>query len=677
MSKYLKIGGLVTLAVIGLSFLGGSAIWALLGFAPDAAIEGRAETVRVAPDDVGQGWSQYGGDAGGNRYSAAAQIDTSNVSDLDVAWMYRTGALKGREAAADNVAFEVTPILAGDKLVFCTPFNEVIALNPGSGEEIWRYDAKVTTDRNPANQYLCRGVSQWTDAQAETGAVCRTRLYMGTVDSRVIALDAQTGQPCTDFGDGGAVQIEPSLSLRWPGEMQISSAPAIVGSNVVVGSAIGDNLRGKAPRGTVHAFDLRSGAASWSFNPVPIDPADPARASWQDGSADRVGHANVWTTMSVDEARGLIFLPTSSASPDFYGGDRVGDNHYANSIVALNGETGAVVWSFQTVHHDVWDYDIPSQPGLYQVWKDGAAHDVVAVTTKTGLVFVLDRETGEPFLPIEERAVPQGGVEGEVLSPTQPFPVATPSIVPDKLNPKDAFGITYWDKRACTKRFQALRREGLFTPVTEAGTLVYPFTGGGANWGGSAYDPSRNLLIINMNNVAQDIRLIPQANEAGDENVAAEVNHEAEYAPMEGVPYAMSREVILSPLGLPCTPPPWGVIAGVDLASGEIVWRHPFGTTRDLAPGGLALKLGTPSFGGPIVTGGGVVFIAAAMDDYLRALDVETGEELWKGRLPAGGQATPMTYEWQGSQYVVIAAGGHSFSGTRQGDYVVAYKLPE
>ncbi|HJS79213.1 MAG TPA: PQQ-binding-like beta-propeller repeat protein, partial [Vitreimonas sp.] len=480
------------------------------------------------------------------------------------------------------------------------------------------------------------------------------------------------GAVCAGFGQHGAVTIAPSVALRWPGEFQITSAPAVIGETVIVGTSISDNLRTEAPLGVVFAFNARTGALQWSFNPVPRAADDPARASWAGNSADHVGHANVWSTISVDHERRLVFLPTSSPSPDFFGGGRAGDNRYADSIVALNAATGRMVWHFQTVHHDVWDYDLPAQPGLYTVWRDGRAHDVVAQVTKTGLVFVLDRDTGEPFLPVTERAVPQGGVEGEALSPTQPFP-ATPPIVPDRVEPGEAFGVTLWDRLACANAIGSLRREGLFTPPSLQGTLIYPFTGGGANWGSAAYDPSRNLLVVNMNNMAHEVRLYPKAR---DDEETAEVAEDVETAPMEGGPYSMSRRALLSPLGLPCTPPPWGVLAGVDLSTGQIVWRRAFGTTEDLAPGRLAMPLGVPGFGGPIVTAGGLIFIGAAMDDYLRAFDVETGAELWKGRLPAGGQATPMTYVWEGRQYVVIAAGGHARAGTRLGDSVVAFALP-
>lgn len=671
-----KVLLLVTGLFLAVSLLGGSVIWSILGLANDLTIEGQANVVRPDKHGAETGWPAYGGDKKGSRFSANQQINPGNVQNLEVAWIHRTGAFDGRENAAGRAAFQTTPILVDDKLIFCTQFQDVIALDPATGDEIWRFDPEIPTDGRPANQFTCRGVSHWQDTgQDETAgtAACRSRVFVGTVDSRLIALDTGTGLRCAGFGENGQVKIEADIALRWPGEFQITSAPAIVGDIVVTGTAIGDNLRTKAPLGTVYAFDARTGEPKWSFDPIPRNPEDPARASWAGASADTTGHANVWSTISVDEERQMVFLPTSSPSPDYYGGNRVGDNRYANSVVALDANTGAVKWHFQTVHHDVWDYDVPAQPGLYEVWRDGKTHDVVAQVTKTGLVFVLDRDTGEPFLPVEERAVPQGGVAGEVLSPTQPFPAITPPVVPNRAHPSDAFGITLWDKLACSNQIASLRQEGLYTPPSLEGTFAYPFSGGGANWGSAAFDPTRNLLVVNMSNMGSFVKLYERSQE--DRPLDA-IEDGAEFAPMEGGPYAMRRAELLSPLGLPCTAPPWGVIAGVNLDTGEIVWRQTLGTTEDLAPGGLALKLGTPNFGGPIVTASGLIFIGAAMDDYLRALDVATGRELWKGRLPAGGQATPMTYEYAGRQYVVIAAGGHSRVGTRRGDTVVAFALP-
>ncbi len=668
----LIVVGVIVVGIAGL-FLTGSLAWWMLGFGDRLVVDGRAEAVAPLDPAASTGWRAYGGDPGGSRFSAAKEITRENVAQLQVAWEFRTRAFEGREDVIDRTAFENTPILVDDKLVLCTPFNEVIAVHPGTGVEIWRFDPKIDKSQRPANQFVCRGVSQWRDAAAIQGAACATRILTGTNDNRVIALDAATGRPCADFGVNGEVKVEPSMALRWPGERQITSAPAIVGDVVVVGSAISDNLRVAAPAGTVHAFDVRTGAPRWTFDPVPRDPADPAYATWAGGKVPVEGHANVWSTISVDETRGWVFLPTSSPSPDFYGGLRPGDNHHANSVVALDGATGRMIWHYQTVHHDVWDYDLPAQPGLYTIMVAGKPREVVAQATKTGMIFVLDRQTGEPVLPVEERPVPQGGATGEILSPTQPFALKPGLIVPDRTRPEDAFGVTGIDKAICADMIRKLRVEGLFTPPSEQGTLMVPFTGGGANWGSTAFDASRNLLVVNMNNLGHLIRLVP--NDMDEETM--ELSEDAEYAPMEGAPLGMTREVLVSPLGLPCTPPPWGVIAGVDIAKGEIVWRRVLGTTRDLAPMGIEVETGAPNLGGPAITAGGLIFITAAFDGYLRALDVETGKELWKTRLPASSVATPMSYVWEGRQYVVVAAGGYSNLDSRMGDHVIAFALPK
>ena len=657
----LRVIAALVLLFSTVSFLGGTLIWSLLGLSDDLTIHGKAEVVRANSGGIGSNWRAYGGDAGGNRYVAADQINRDNVDQLEIAWTHQSGTLNNRsDEDLERVAFQTTPILVEDSLVYCTQFNEVIALDPGTGREKWRFDPEVPTDIRPANQYTCRGVSFWRDADASPRTKCASRLFTGTVDARIIALDAATGELCSEFGNGGSKRVRPSTSLRWPGEFQITSAPAIIGNLVITGTAISDNLRTDAPKGTVFAFDVRTGDTKWIFDPLSGSPNI------------RGGHSNVWSSIAIDEKRNLVILPTSSASPDYFGGNRPGNNLYANSVVALEAETGKVKWHFQTVHHDIWDYDLPAQPGLYQVWRDGEAHDVVAQVTKTGLLFVLDRDTGKPFLPIEERAVPQGEVAGEWLSPTQPFPVRTPAIVPDRLDSANAFGISLWDRLICKSKLDRLRADGLFTPPSIGGTLSLPFTGGGANWGSAAYDPRRNLLVINMNNLASHMTMHPNINMRKQ---AKEISDDDEFAPMEGSPYAMTRATLLSPLGLPCSPPPWGVLAGINLDSGKIVWRQTLGTTEDLAPGGLALKLGTPAFGGPMITASGLIFIGATMDDYLRAFDVASGKEIWKGRLPAGGQATPMSYIWKGRQYVVIAAGGQARIGTKLGDNIVAFAL--
>jgi quinoprotein glucose dehydrogenase len=674
MLRILLISVAVLVVAAGVILGGGSMVWWALGTADDLSIDGVA--AKTSPTDplATEGWPAYGGDAGGSRYSAAAEITRANVKDLKVAWTYRTKAFDKPGRDIEDTAFENTPILVGDKLVLCTPYNDVIAIDPGTGEEKWRFDPDVAPDRNPGNQNICRGVSQWTDAMIPADAPatpCRTTLFMGTIDNRVIALDAATGQRCTAFGQGGEVGLAPSMKLVWPGEQQITSAPAIVGDVVVVGSAISDNNRVEAPHGAVTALNARTGAVVWTFDPVPRDAADTARATWTNG-ADVVGHANVWSTISVDAKRGWVFLPTSSPSPDFFGGLRPGDNRHANSVVALDGPTGKLIWSFQTVHHDVWDYDLPAQPGLYTITLDGKPRDVVVQVTKTGMVFVLDRDTGEPVIPVEERPTPQGGAPGETLSPTQPFPVRPGLLVPDRAKADDAFGVTIFDKMECAAKIGKLRSDGLYTPPTEQGTLFVPFTGGGANWGSAAFDASRNLVIINVNNIAHEIRLIP----ADQVEAVEKALEDSEVSPQRGAPFGMTRAVLASSLGLPCTAPPWGMLAAVDVAKGEIVWRQVLGDTRDLAPMGLAIKTGTPALGGPMVTAGDLVFIGGSFDSQFRAFDIDTGKVLWQAQLPATGNATPMTYVWQGKQYVVIAAGGYGNFDSKMGDYVVAYALP-
>ncbi|MEQ9146398.1 MAG: pyrroloquinoline quinone-dependent dehydrogenase [Parvibaculaceae bacterium] len=619
-------------------------------------------------------WGHYGGDAGGSRFSSLAQITPENVADLRQVWAFSTGDMdkQSPEAIGDS-AFETTPILQDGRLYFCSAFNEVIALHPGTGEEVWRYDPEIVTNRRPANQYTCRGVAYWRDPAAEEGSVCAARIFTGTVDARVIALDAATGRPCADFGANGTVQIEPELALLWPGEFQITSAPVVSGGNVIVGSAIGDNARVHAPRGSVRAFDARTGAPAWDFDPIPRTAVPETDTSWTADAREITGHANVWAPMSVDEKRGLVFLPTSSPSPDHYGGTRPGDNRYANSVVALNGATGEVVWHFQTVHHDVWDYDLPAQPSLITLERDGEPVDVVAQVTKTGFMFVLDRETGEPYFGVEERPVPQDGAPGEILSPTQPFPVAPPPFVPQSLSADDGWGLLYFDERSCEKRIASLRSEGLFTPPSLQGTVVYPFMGGGANWGGMSFDPVRKIAVVRTLNTAMELRLIERENYDGG-NI---VNDAGELAPQTGASYAMTRGIMLSPLGAPCSPPPWNIVTAIDLTEGTILWQKTLGTIEKLIPVPLPIEWGAPGMGGTINTASGLIFVAATNDDKLRAFDVEDGEVLWEGDLPASGMATPMTYEWEGRQYVVVAAGGFSRAPSTMGDEIVAFALPE
>lgn len=603
-------------------------------------------------------WEHWGGDRGGSRFSPLNQITPDNVDSLVRAWEFRTGDLDQRPPEAmRRTKFQATPLLVEDSLIFCSPFNEVIALDPGSGTQKWRFDPKISTNQRPANRYNCRGVAYWVDSKATNGAACRARIFMGTNDARVIALDATSGTPCADFGGNGEIKIDIGMPLEWAGEFQITSAPVVVRDVVVVGSAISDNRRVEAPAGTVRAFDARTGQPRWSFDPLVHD-------------GITAGHANVWAPMSADEERGLVFLPTSSPSPDFWGGKRPGNNEHANSVVALRAETGERVWSYQTVHHDVWDYDLPAQPTLARIETVEGARDVVIQPTKQGFVFVLDRDTGKPIWPVEERAVPQGGAEGEQLSPTQPFPTHVPALLSQQISADDVFGlIPFWDGEACRAKVASARNDGFYTPPSTQGSVVFPMTGGGVNWGGAAFDPVNQILVANTTRAIHIIKLIPRSQTQGFEPPPGH-----DFGRQHGAPFAMTRAVALSPLGLLCNKPPWGEMVAVDLKGGKILWRSRVGTTEDRAPLGIALGFGTPRVSGVAITAGGLVF-TGAMDAYLRAFDARSGRELWQGRLPVPGVANPMTYMWKGEQYVAIGAGGHSESGTTIGDSMVAFRL--
>jgi quinoprotein glucose dehydrogenase len=603
------------------------------------------------------GWTSWGGDPGGQKFSPLKEITPENVGNLVRAFEYHTGDLTTRPPGVmKRTKFETTPLFVEDSLIFCSPFNEVIALDPGTGVEKWRYDPKISTNYRPANRFVCRGVAYWVDDKAPASAACRARIFMGTNDVRLIALDAKTGLPCADFGTGGEVRIEIGMKLEWPGEFQITSPPAVARGVVVVGSAIADNRRVNAPLGTVRAFDARSGRPRWSFEPLKRDGIE-------------AGHANVWAPMSVDEARGLVFLPTSSPSPDFWGGKRPGNNEHANSVVALRIETGELAWSFQTVHHDVWDYDLPAQPTLARIDPGEGPRDVVIQPTKHGFVFVLDRDTGKPVWPVEERSVPQDGAEGETLSPTQPFPTHVPALTQQTISPDDALSPIPGMRSSCERQFAQAHNEGLFTPPSTQGTLEFPFTGGGVNWGSAAFDPANQILYANTSRVAHLIKLIPRAEAAGFNPPPGH-----DFGQQQGAPFAMSRAVVMSPLGMICVKPPWGEMVAVDLKVGKILWRSTVGTTEDLAPLGVPLAWGTPLVNGVAITAGSLVF-TGAMDAYLRAFDARSGRELWQGRLPVPGVANPMTYLWKGEQYVAIGAGGHSEGGTSIGDSIVAFRL--
>jgi quinoprotein glucose dehydrogenase len=644
-----------------------------LAVAQDA--HAQRKKINSASGSSASDWPAYGRDPGGSRFSPLTQVNRDNIKNLKVAWIYRTGDLSDGQNARSSSAFQCTPVLVDGTLYVVTPFNRVIALDPVTGKERWVFDPKIDLKRPYDNQLNSRGVSTWLDPQRRDGQPCRRRILMGTNDSRLIALDAATGSRCEDFGAGGEVDLKSSVKVseRNPGEYGVTSPPAIIKDLVVVGAAIGDNNRVTAPSGVVRAYDVRTGKLRWAWDPIPPN----FKKSATSEAGYQLGTANVWAVISVDEARDLIFLPTGNTSPDYYGGERKGSDFYSSSVVALRGSTGKVVWHFQTVHHDVWDYDIPAQPALITVRRNGRAIPAVAVATKVGHLFVLHRETGKPIFPVEERPVPQNGVAGEVLSPTQPFPVKPRALAPHSLKPEDAFGLTEEDKKACREQIAALRNEGVFTPPSLQGTAVYPGDVGGMNWSGMSFDPQHALLITNTNRLPRAVTLIPRKDLTPEQAAKLRGNPLVELARQEGTPYLMKREIIIRlPRLVPCTPPPWGTLIAVDLNNGEVRWEVPLGVMPELADLPDAAKWGSLNLGGSIVTAGGLVFIGAARDNYLRAFNVETGAELWKGELPAGGQATPMTYQAGGKQFIVIAAGGHGRLPSKRGDHVVAFALP-
>ncbi len=602
------------------------------------------------------GWPTYGNDPGGTRYSPASQINRANVAQLKVAWTYRTGALDQATRMIRKAAFEATPILADGKLFLSTPYDHVIALDPQSGAKVWEFDPGVDLQHN-YSEVASRGVSAWRDSKAKTGQPCRLRIFLGTLDARLIALDGETGKHCTDFGSNGEIDLnrDAATQMEWTGGYQVTSAPAIYGDLVITGSSIADNWKVDTGRGIVRAFDVRTGKLRWTWDPIP----------WAKETKPRTGAGNAWSTLSVDSEHDLVFVPTGSASPDYFGGIRKGDNKWANSVVALRASTGEFVWGFQVVHHDLWDYDVASQPTLF-AWKDGTP--AVVINTKMGHVFVLNRLTGAPLLPVEERPVPQSDIAGEQSWPTQPF--STVSLVPEKLEASDGWGPTPEDVKWCQEKIKSSRSEGIFTPPSLQGTAVVPGNVGGVNWGSAAYDPQRHLMIVNTNRLVAWVKLIPRDKFDAETNKQQDNRIYGEFAGQEPSAYGLYRTFIFSPSGLPCNAPPWGTTEAVDLFTGKKAWDVPLGT---LVAG---QQTGSINLGGPTATGGGLVFTSATIAPVLRAFDSETGKELWSYELPAGGQATPMTYTFNGKQYLVTAAGGHGKLGSKQGDYVIAFTLP-
>ncbi len=610
-------------------------------------------------------WPVYGHDTSSSRYSPLTDITRENVSQLKVAWTYHTGDISDGKGQRRRSGFETTPIVVDGTLYLTTGFNRVIALDPSSGAERWSYDPRTVLNAAYGDGLINRGVATWLDSTRGTASPCRRRIFEATLDARIIALDGATGQPCADFGSGGEVTLNGGVARYTRGAYHMTSPPAVIDDLVVVGSSIDDNGRADMPGGVVRAFDVRTGALRWKWDPIPPNDTGAPGGVW------RTGAANAWSILAVDPQRHLVFIPTGSASPDYFGGLRLGDDKWANSVVALRSTTGDLVWGFQLVHHDLWDYDSAPGPLLATLTQRGRPVPVVIQGNKTGFLYVLHRDTGAPVFKVEERPVPKSDVPGEVSSPTQPIPLVLPPLSLQRATVDTVWGMTPQDKAACLSKFAGLRSEGVFTPPSLRGSVVMPGNVGGMNWSGYAFDPVRHLLIVNTNNMAAKVKLIPR--EAFDDPKVR--TEKGEYSPQHGTPFGMFRTFLRSDRGLPCLPPPWGQLTALDLNTGKIRWQVPLGT---FDPAHTNVPQGALSLGGPIVTAGGLAFIAGTWDPALRAFDLETGKEVWKAPLPASGHATPMTYKLaDGKQYVVIAAGGHAkIDEEAQSDALVAFALP-
>jgi len=733
-----------------------------------AFAEARMTAQPAQPVGAAGEWSAYGRTTMGQRYSPLGEITPENVSQLEVAWTYQTGEVRDENDPGETT-YEVTPLMVNDTVYICTPFSTVIALNPVTGEEKWRFDPKLKQPPTQTTQHMtCRGVSfhevspgdlpaappgpATPQAAAEpgegaatadgaenqiapeaatgpepdvapdggapslvdqsaaevttqaapvpqnivTGAVqpgapvpsvareapptpsvtlteeCMRRLFFSTSDGRLISVSAQSGEICPGFGGAdGTINLWANMPNITPGSVYSTSPPVITEDDlVVVGGAVNDNVATTSPSGVIRAYDAYTGALVWNFDSKNPDATQPIPK----GETYTQNAPNSWSVASYDPRLALIYFPMGNESPDQFGGNR-GENteRFSASILALRADTGQVAWVFQTVHHDIWDYDVPAQPSLVDLTINGEIVPALVAPTKQGEVFVLNRETGEPVLPVREDPVPQGAVQGDHTAPTQPRSAI--SFRPKPLTEADMWGATPIDQVYCRIRFRQLRYEGAFTPPSLEGSIVYPGNFGTFNWGAVAVDPDRDVMFAMPVYLAFTVKMIPRP-----DATTRVVTREGEPVFNEnfGAPYAATMGPFYSPLNLPCQQPPWGYVAGVDLTTGKTVYQHVNGTVRDLSgPLSLPFEMGVPGIGGPIVTAGGVAFLSGTLDYYVRGYDLRTGEQLWRARLPAGGQATPSTYRGaDGRQYLIVVAGGHGSTGTKAGDSVIAYALP-
>ncbi|MBP2536840.1 MULTISPECIES: glucose/quinate/shikimate family membrane-bound PQQ-dependent dehydrogenase [Agrobacterium] len=613
-------------------------------------------------------WHQYGRTPYGQRYSPLTQVNVENVSQLKEAWRYQTGDVKLPDDVGETT-YQVTPLKIGNTLYICTPHNWAIAIDAATGKEKWKYDPNVGL--NPDRQHqTCRGVSYYAEPNAAEGTACAQRVYLPTSDARLIALDAATGQVCTSFADQGVLHLEQGMKYNPAGYYYSTSPPVIAAGKIIIGGAVNDNYSTQEQSGVIRAFDVNSGALVWNWDSGNPAKTEPIAA----GETYTTNSPNSWSVFSYDEGLGLVYIPLGNQVPDQLGMGRSENvEKYSSSIVALDINTGKDRWVRQTVHHDLWDMDVPAQPVLLDITKDGQTIPALVGPTKQGDIYVLDRRTGEPLLPITEEPAPGGAIPEDFTSPTQPTTAL--SFKPEPLQEKDMWGVSMFDQLACRIRFHQLNYKGRYTPPSLTGSIIYPGNFGTFNWGSVAVDPERQVMFGMPTYLAFTSQLVPRADipPKGQDEKGSEQGLNRN----DGAPYGVFMGPFLGPLKIPCQAPPWGYVTGADLRTGDIAYKHKNGTVYDMTPLPLPFKVGVPGIGGPMITKGGVAFLGAAVDNYLRAYDLTTGKQLWEARLPAGGQATPMTYALEGGkQYVVMVAGGHGSVGTKPGDYVIAYTLP-
>jgi quinoprotein glucose dehydrogenase len=667
-------GGLALSASLLLFAAVGVASW----FRDPHAITGeiaRAPAAVTSPDAAavppGE-WHAYGRTAEGQRYSPLNQITPGNAEDLTLAWHYRTGDVRGQPGDPEETTFQATPLKVGNRLFLCTPHQSVVALDATTGEQAWRRDLGLPTGL--ALQHLtCRGLSYQASSSAPE---CPAKLFMPTADGRLLALDPATGKSCSSFGGGrGEIDLWAHMPNHKPGAYYSTSPVVVTQKLVIVGGTVLDNVSTREQSGVIRAYDIETGALVWNWDSARPDDTAPIGP----GQTYTPNSPNSWSISSVDEALGMVYVPLGNQPPDQWGGNRSeAVERFSSSVVALDLASGRVRWHFQTVHHDLWDYDVPAQPSLIDLEIGGTRIPALVQPTKQGELFVLDRRTGVPVHPVREDPVPQGAAAGDRTAPTQPRSAV--SFDPPALTESAMWGATMFDQLTCRIAFKKLRYEGRYTPPSTQGTLVYPGNFGVFNWGGVAVDPARQSLFATPTTLAFVSKLVPRSDDTsllvqGDKRPKDSLPALNENF---GAPFAVQLSAFTSALGIPCQQPPWGFVAGVDLVSGKTAWMHRNGTVRDLAPVPLPFRMGVPNLGGPLLTAGGVAFLTGTLDYYLRIYDAANGKEIWKTRLPAGGQATPMTYTGaDGRQYVLAVAGGHGSLGTKAGDHVMAWALPK